>query len=293
MARSSDAMPSGRSLPKPQTWRIENASAAAFIARSAWLMPSTLPEVTIARAPVRLSATVSSACRQSSGNSAPTSPARCAASTVRMNSMVFGSCTAMTELLGRPASMKCAASAVIARSASAKLRRFAGWPVTRGLSSGSTSAKASGLRARIRLNRTSSVGDVLVWITGSLRLSSLRSRVRPLPPGFREIPRQGGGLWPFYPIPAGDPLLLRIKQRDSVEARDQGTVERANRRDESRTLARLQERRDHGVDRRILGAHIVARALDVRGAAAPIEILLVTRRQRLIPAIPDHVEIIT
>ena len=35
-------MPSGRSLPKPQTWRIENASAAAFMARSAWLTPSIL-----------------------------------------------------------------------------------------------------------------------------------------------------------------------------------------------------------------------------------------------------------
>ena len=34
-ASSSEAMPSGRSLPKPQTWRIENASAAAFMARSA------------------------------------------------------------------------------------------------------------------------------------------------------------------------------------------------------------------------------------------------------------------
>ena len=35
-------MPSGRSLPKPQTWRIENASAAAFMARSAWTTPSIL-----------------------------------------------------------------------------------------------------------------------------------------------------------------------------------------------------------------------------------------------------------
>ncbi len=34
IALSSEAMPSGRSLPKPQTWRIENASAAAFMAMS-------------------------------------------------------------------------------------------------------------------------------------------------------------------------------------------------------------------------------------------------------------------
>ena len=69
IASSSEAMPSGRSLPKPQTWRIENASAAAFMARSAWTTPSTLLVVTIARAPVRLSAIVSSACRHSSGSS--------------------------------------------------------------------------------------------------------------------------------------------------------------------------------------------------------------------------------
>jgi hypothetical protein len=35
IALSSEAMPSGKSVPKPQTWRIENASAAAFMARSA------------------------------------------------------------------------------------------------------------------------------------------------------------------------------------------------------------------------------------------------------------------
>ena len=75
--------------------------------------------VTIARAAVRLSATVNSACRHSSGSSATTRPARWAASTVSANSMVFGSWTAMTELAGSPDSMKCAASAEIARSACA------------------------------------------------------------------------------------------------------------------------------------------------------------------------------
>ena len=77
------------------------------------MMPSILLEVTIARAAVRLSATVSSACRHSSGSTATTRPARCAASTVSANSTVFGSCTAITELAGRPDSMKCAASAEI------------------------------------------------------------------------------------------------------------------------------------------------------------------------------------
>ncbi len=54
-------------------------------------MPSTLLVVTIARAAVRLSAMVSSACRQSSGSTATTNPARYAASTVSANSIVFGS----------------------------------------------------------------------------------------------------------------------------------------------------------------------------------------------------------
>ena len=67
--------------------------------------------VTIARAPVRLSATVNSACRHSSGNNATTRPARCAASTVSTNSTVLGNWTAITELDGSPDSMKCADSA--------------------------------------------------------------------------------------------------------------------------------------------------------------------------------------
>ena len=83
------------------------------------MTPSILDIVTIARALVRFKAATSSACRQSSGNTATTRPARCAASTVSTNSMVLGNCTAITECGGRPASMKCAASAEITRSASA------------------------------------------------------------------------------------------------------------------------------------------------------------------------------
>src|SRR5512140_524789 len=113
--------------------------------------------------------------------------------------------------------MKCAASAEIARSAPAKVRRLAGCPVTRALLRGSSSASASGFRARTRRNSTSSVGDALFWITGSLRLS-----LWPLPPGFREITGQGGGLGPFYPTPPRNPVLLNAKQRDTVEARHQG-----------------------------------------------------------------------
>src|ERR1700676_2230692 len=136
----------------------------------------------------------------------------------------------------------------------------------RGLFKGSTSASASGCRARTRRNSPSSVGVALVWITGSLRL-----RVRPVPPGFRKIPRQGGGTWPFYPIPARYPLLLNVKQRNCVETGHQGAVERAYRRDEIGMLACLQHGRDQGVDRGVLGAHIVPRALEIGGLASPIE----------------------
>src|SRR6202142_1800231 len=127
---------------------------------------------------------------------------------------------AITELAGSPASMKCADSAAMARSASANVRRLGGWPVTRGLLSGSSSASASGCRARIRRNSPSSVGDGLVWLTASLWLIGLGlirlgliwlGWVRFLPPGFREISCQRGGPRPFYPIPPRDPLFLDIK----------------------------------------------------------------------------------
>src|SRR3979411_606636 len=176
--------------------------------------------------------------------------------------------------------MKCADSEEIARSACAKVRRFGGWPVTRCLLSGSSSASASGFRAKIRRNNPSIVGDALFWITGSLW-----SRVRLLPPGFREITRQGSGRRSFYHIPAPDPLLSNVKQGDSVEARHQGPVERPHRRDEISVLACLQHCRDQNVDGGVFCAHVVSRSLIVRGLASPIERLLVARRQRLIPAV--------
>src|SRR5712671_5095023 len=156
--------------------------------------------------------------------------------------------------------MKWAASAEMARSACAKVRRFGGWPVMRCLLSGSSSASASGCRARIRRNSPSSVGEGLVWITASLWLWT-----RLLPPGFREIPRQGGGYRPFYPIPACDPLLADVKKRNRIETRHQGAVKRPHRRDESGMLARPQQCRDQDVDGGILCAHVVSRALNVRG----------------------------
>src|ERR1700722_20575818 len=85
---------------------------------------------------------------------------------------------------------------------------------------GSNSASRSGCRARIRRNNPSSVGEGLVWVTASCRL-----QVRLLPPRFREIPAQRGGLRPFYPIPARDPLFPDVKQRNTVETGHQGTVE--------------------------------------------------------------------
>src|SRR3984957_1082911 len=152
---------------------------------------------------------------------------------------------------------------------------------------GSNSASRSGCRARIRLNNPSSVGEGLVWVTASFRL-----QVRLLPPRFREIPAQRGGLRPFYPIPARDPLFPDVKQRNSVETGHQGTVEGANGGDESVLSARIEQGCDHGVDGGVFSAHIVARARDIRRSTAPIEPLFVARRQRLIQAVWNHVELV-
>src|SRR5437763_238510 len=98
-----------------------------------------------------------------------------------------------------------------------------------------------------------------------------------MPPGLRQIAGQRGGRRPFYPIPAREPLLLHVKQRDSVETRHQGPVQRPHRRDEGWPLARLQQGRNQGVDGRVLGAHVIARTRDIGGLAAPVEGLLVAR----------------
>src|SRR6201996_6342810 len=184
--------------------------------------------------------------------------------------------------------MKCADNAEIARSACAKVSRLANCPVTRGLLTGSISASASGWRASTRRNNPSSVGDGVFWITGR---NSSGWRCRSLPPGLREIARQRDGRWPFYPIPPRDPLLPDVKNGNHVKSRYQGAVERPHRRYEIRPLPRRQQRLDHGVDRGIPGAHVIARTLAVGGAAAPIDPLLVARRQRLVEAERDHVEV--
>src|ERR1700754_2665231 len=168
--------------------------------------------------------------------------------------------------------MKCAASAEIARSACSKVSRFGASPVTRSLLTGSISAVSSGCRARTRRNSPSSVGDGLFWITASLWL-----RVRSLPPRLREISHHGGGHRSFYPIPARNPLLSDIKQRNYVETRHQGAIKRPHRRDEVRALTGRQQGRDHRIDRRAFDAHVVARPGAVGRCASPVEPLLVAR----------------
>src|SRR5260370_984257 len=159
-------------------------------------------------------------------------------------------------------------------------------------SPGAVSAIASGCRAKTRLNNPSSVGEAVGWVTASTSVASFRLRVRLLPPRFRQVARQRRGCRPFYPIPAREPLLLHVKQRDSVEARHQGPVQRPYRRNEGRPLARFQQGRDQGVDRGVLGAHVIPGARDIGGLAAPIERLLVAGRQRLVPAVLEHVEFV-
>src|SRR5689334_15842876 len=196
--------------------------------------------------------------------------------------------------------MKCAASDEIMRSACANVSRFGGWPVMRCLFRGSTSASASGCRARFRLNNVSSVGEAVGWVTALLRLcregwiawrvhlmSSLRFWL--LPPGFRQVARQRGHCRYFYPIPPRDPLLLHVKHRDGVEARHQRTVERPHGGDEGRVLARFEQGRNHRVDGGVPGSHVVPRTGNVGRLAAPVEGLLVAGGQRLIPAVLQHV----
>src|ERR1700704_6136850 len=167
----------------------------------------------------------------------------------------------------------------MARSACANVRRRGDCPVTRGLSGGSASASASGWRASSRRNKPSSVGGAAVWITGSLL-----GRLRLLPPGFRQISRERGGCWPFFPVPAGGPLFRGVVQGNCIEAGHQGAVERPYCGHEFRVLARRQHRRDQGVDGGILRAHVIAGALIVRRFASPVEQLLIAGRERLVPA---------
>src|SRR6202162_3622926 len=141
----------------------------------------------------------------------------------------------------------------MARSACAKVRRLGAWPVMRCLLSGSSNGGASGCRARIRRNSPSSVGDTLVWITGSLGLGD-----GALPPGLRKIPGQGGGFRTFYPIPACDPLLLNVKKRDGVKAGHQRAVQRTHCRDKGALVPRLQHGGDHRVGGGVFGDAVVS-----------------------------------
>src|ERR1700761_5920528 len=183
--------------------------------------------------------------------------------------------------------MKCAASAETARSACWKVSRFGARPVTRSLLTGSISAVSSGCRARTRRNSPSRCGDGLFWMTASLCL-----RFRSLPPRLREVSHHGGGYRPFYPIPARNPLLCDVKYGNCIETRYQGAVERPHRRNEVRALPGRQQGGNHRVHCLALGAHIVPRPRTVGRGTSPVEPLLIARRQRLVPAVRDHVEII-
>src|SRR4051812_26019604 len=121
---------------------------------------------------------------------------------------------------------------------------------------------------------------------------SLGLRAGSLPPGFREVSRQRGDRWLFYPIPSRDPLFAGAKYGDSVEAGHQDTIERPDRRDEGGAITRREHGRNHGIHGGIPGPHIVARPGDFGGLAAEVKGLFISRRQRLIPAVLDHVEVV-
>ncbi len=112
-----------------------------------------------------------------------------------------------------------------------------------------------------------------------------------MPPGLVQIAVERGRGRAADRGPMCHPLPRKMKQRNRVEAREQHPVERAYRRDEIILPLGAQQRCDHRIDRGALHAHVVAGAGLVGGGRAPIERLLVAGRQRLVPAILDHVEI--
>src|SRR5581483_7130187 len=135
-------------------------------------------------------------------------------------------------------------------------------------------------------SETTRRASAIRWSSGSRKLARLRivcetrllRLLWPVPPGFRKITGQSCGFGSFYPIPARDPLLLDVKNRDGVKSRHQHAVKRAHRRDEDGAIPRREHIGDHGIDRRILGAHIVARALGVGRFRSKVEVLLVAGR---------------
>ena len=88
------------------------------------------------------------------------------------------------------------------------------------------------------------------------------------------------------------PPIVRAENREARrKSRKQDTVEGAGSGDKIIPVGCAEHRGNHGVDRLGFDAHVVSAALLIGGSRSPIEKLLVAGRQRLLPAIVDHVEV--
>src|SRR5215510_4098259 len=246
----------------------------------------------------RLSAATASARCHSIGSGMAISPARSTPSRVSTLSTVFATWMPTIASVLSPMRRSLPAMAETTRSACAQVR-------VRGLPSvklsrlgGSTSAISAGRRFAAWRSIPSSVARPPMRLVagaprGSSRITGRASwSVGLAPPSFGQIAVERGLFRPRDRVPAGDPLRRKMEQRDHVEAGDQHAVERAHGGDEVVAAFCLEEGCDHGIDGGALDAHIVAGAGQVGGLRAPIESLLVARRQRLFPAVLDHVEIV-
>src|SRR5262245_42955608 len=112
-----------------------------------------------------------------------------------------------------------------------------------------------------------------------------------LPPRFRQIAEQRrlGGMRDSRPT--RHPLRGWEIKRHDIKAGKQYSIERASGGNEIIAGCRPEHGADHGVDCFRPDPHVIATALLIGGGGPPIEQLLVAGRQRLLPAVFDHVEI--
>src|SRR5499427_10411619 len=168
---------------------------------------------------------------------------------------------------------------------------------TMGPSSAMTTSRCAGVRRYLRRGLLTARQQNPI-VRGAMRLlrrpaeNDVSWRLRLAPPGFGKITIERGRRRSADRGPTRDPLGRKIKQRDDIETGDEHAVERAHRGDEIAAVFRLQERADHRIDGRTLDAHVIAGPGLIGGGRPPIEGLLVAGRQRLVPTILDHVEIV-
>src|SRR6516164_7383653 len=222
-----------------------------------------------------------------SGDGAPCGSAM-ASATGWISAMAAGASAQRVSAIGKAPAL---------RSTSIKSAAEFSATTTMGLSSAMTTSRCAGVRRYLRRGLLTARQQNPI-VRGAMRLlrrpaeNDVSWRLRLAPPGFGKITIERGRRRSADRGPTRDPLGRKIKQRDDVETGDEHAIERAHCGDEIAAVLRFQERGDHRIDGRTLDAHVIARAGLVGGGRPPIEGLLVAGRQRLVPAVLDHVEIV-